>query len=93
MSRQIIFSMRLDALVQSKLAGLGFAQDCRLYAAYWPETADLWARRADELHRHHRGSAGRRSRICSTGFSRGCVGPVVTITSLISFHLRVLTWS
>ena len=31
------------------LADFGFAQDVRLYAAYWPKTADLWVRRAEEL--------------------------------------------
>ncbi|HPD30584.1 MAG TPA: PDZ domain-containing protein [Phycisphaerae bacterium] len=30
------------------LADLGFAQDARLYSAWWPKTADLWARHAEE---------------------------------------------
>ncbi len=31
------------------LADLGFAQDARLYSAYWPKTADVWAERAEKL--------------------------------------------
>lgn len=32
----------------SGLADLGLAQDARLYSAWWPKTADLWARHAEE---------------------------------------------
>lgn len=36
-------------ILTAALSELGFAGDCRYYAAYWPETGDIWARRAEQL--------------------------------------------